>query len=148
MLTKSSAFLGHSLHTVSNPYECDIEGVRFLGTSGQNIDNIRQHSSIDDSVKLMEYTLECGHLAPTAPDSLGCFPYYESDPFIIPQDTGPHVYFAGNQQAYSSKTVKYDSGRSAVIVSVPSFHSTQTAVLVNLRDLSCQPVSFNVCIAT
>lgn len=95
----------------------------------------------------MEYTLECGHLAPTAPDSLGCFPYYKTDPFIMPQDRGPHVYFAGSQQTYSCKTIEHQSGRSVVIISVPSFHSTQTAVMVNLRDLSCQPVTFNGCIA-
>lgn len=147
MFAKAGAFFGHSLHTVSNPYECNIEGIKFLGTSGQNIESIRQFSSIDDSIKLMEYTLECGHLAPTAPDSLGCFPYYETDPFIIPQHDGPHVYFAGNQPNYSCKTIESQSGKSVAMISVPSFHSTLTAALVNLRDLSCQPVTFSVSIA-
>ncbi len=36
-----------------------------------------------------------GHLAPTCPDTIGCFPYYEQDPFIL--DTLPDVFIAGNQ---------------------------------------------------
>jgi hypothetical protein len=36
-----------------------------------------------------------GHLAPTCPDTIGCFPYFEQDPFIL--DTLPDVFIAGNQ---------------------------------------------------
>lgn len=31
-----------------------------------------------------------------------------------------------------------------LLVAVPAFSATQTACLVNLRDLSCQPIRFSV----
>ena len=34
---------------------------------------------------------------------VGCFPFYDQDPFII--KTVPHVYFAGNQPEFASSTV-------------------------------------------
>jgi hypothetical protein len=36
-----------------------------------------------------------GHLAPTCPDTIGCFPYYEQDPFVL--DTLPDIFIVGNQ---------------------------------------------------
>lgn len=142
MFPKAGAYRGSSFNTVTNPYQCDVEGVNFLGTSGQNIKNLRQYGEIDDPLMLLEYTLKSGHIAPTAPDSLGCYPYYEADPFIIPQDFGPHVYFAGNQPKFQTKTVADVSGKSVLLISVPSFHSTESAVLVNLRDMTCESITF------
>lgn len=142
MFPKSGAYRTSTFKTVTNPYECEIDGVKFLGTSGQNIKNLRQFGSEDDSMKLLEQTFRSAHLAPTAPDSLGCFPYYENDPFIIKEDNFPHIYFAGNQPSYSSKTVRGDNDQPSLLVSVPSFHKTETAVLLNLRTMTCEPITF------
>lgn len=37
-----------------------------------------------------------------------------------------------------------EDGQRVLLVAVPAFSATQTACLVNLRDLSCQPISFSV----
>jgi len=44
---------------------------RFLGTSGQNIDDLFKYSDAKDKLEFMERTLRWRHLAPTAPNSLG-----------------------------------------------------------------------------
>lgn len=44
---------------------------RFLGTSGQNINDIFKYSSMEDHLEILEWTLHVGHLSPTAPDTLG-----------------------------------------------------------------------------
>jgi len=36
-----------------------------------------------------------------------------------------------------------EDGQQVLLVTVPTFSATQTACLVNLRDLSCQPISFS-----
>ena len=52
--------------------ECPCGGVRsFLGTSGQNVCDIKRYSSMDDHLEILENTLRLRHLAPTAPDTLG-----------------------------------------------------------------------------
>ena len=44
---------------------------RFLGTSGQNVDDLEKYSEAKDKLEFMERTLRWRHLAPTAPNTLG-----------------------------------------------------------------------------
>jgi len=44
---------------------------RFLGTSGQNVDDLDKYSEAKDKLDFMERTLRWRHLAPTAPNTLG-----------------------------------------------------------------------------
>lgn len=130
-----------TLHLASNPFQADIDGVRFLGTSGQNVGDIQKYSSMDSHLEILEETLRLRHLAPTAPDTLGCYPFYQKDPFIL--EECPHVYFSGNAPSFESKLIKGADGQEVLLVTVPKFSSTQTACLVNLRTLECEPVSFS-----
>lgn len=52
---------------------------------------------------LMENTLRWRHLAPTAPDTLTCYPYSSDDPFVLAEC--PHVYVAGNQPEFGTRLV-------------------------------------------
>ena len=87
-----------------------VEGIikifsyRFLGTSGQNIDDVIRFSSYSDPMTILEHTLSWKHLAPTTPDTLSCFPYTTDDPFIL--DDCPQIYFAGNQPSLQHKIIK------------------------------------------
>uniref|UniRef100_A0A8C3QSI3 DNA polymerase delta subunit 2 n=1 Tax=Cyanoderma ruficeps TaxID=181631 RepID=A0A8C3QSI3_9PASS len=69
MLPLASAY--STLRLVTNPYQANLDGVRFLGTSGQNISDIFKYSSMDDYLEILEWTLQAGHISPTAPDTLG-----------------------------------------------------------------------------
>ncbi len=91
------------LHRVTNPHEFEVDGISFLGTSGQNLDDIYKYSVEENRLTLLQRVLEWGHLVPTAPDTLTCYPLSDSDPFIL--QSAPHVFFVGNQLAYSSQMV-------------------------------------------
>eukprot|EP00116_Pleurobrachia_bachei_P011139 sb/3471401/ len=129
-----------SFQSVTNPYEADLDGITFLGTSGQNIQNIRQYTRLNSGADIAEITLQSRHIAPTCPDTLGCYPYIDEDPFIL-RDC-PHVYFCGNQKRFETKLVEGDQGQKTLVVCVPKFFDSHQVVLVNLKDLSCFPVSF------
>lgn len=85
---------------VTNPYEFYIEDRLILGTSGQNVTNIQKYSHIEDSMDALKLIAKWSHLAPTAPDTLPCYPYYDGDPFIVTQC--PHVLFAGNTSKFQT----------------------------------------------
>ncbi|GLI67880.1 hypothetical protein VaNZ11_012170 [Volvox africanus] len=131
----------------TNPHEFESDGVRFLGCSGQNIDDMAKYCSIRDRLDLMERMLTYRHMAPTAPDTLTCYPFHDKDPFIL--ETTPHVYFVGNQPEFATRLVagmsssSLSAGQLVRLVAVPSFARTGTIVLVNLRTLACHPVRFD-----
>lgn len=89
-----------SFQCVTNPYEFYIEDRLILGTSGQNITNIQKYSQIDDSMDALKSIAKWSILAPTAPDTLPCYPYYDEDPFIIKEC--PHILFAGNAPQFET----------------------------------------------
>jgi DNA polymerase delta subunit 2 len=88
----------------------------------------------------MEGNMLQRHLCCTAPDTLACFPYVDSDPFIL--RTAPHIYFVGNQAEFAVTEVT-DDGKNVKLVSVPAFAKTGILVLVNLATLECSTVTFD-----
>lgn len=140
ILPKSS--ISTAVRCVTNPYQASFDGAVFLGSSGQNIDNIRQYTELDDPITILEKTLVWRHMAPSSPDTLQSYPSPEKDPFIIQQL--PHVYFVGNQKKFAMKTRKIGPDTSVKFISVPDFESTLQAVLVNLKDLTCELMGFSV----
>ncbi|ESO11643.1 hypothetical protein HELRODRAFT_71825 [Helobdella robusta] len=137
LLPKSGAL--STLNPVSNPYECKIEGYNFLGTSGQPVKDVVRITEYEDELEVLEGMLKFGHLAPTAPDTLGCYPFEEADPFII--DVCPDVFFAGNCKKFDWKKYENVSEKHTLLITIPSFKVTKTAVLLNLYDLTCSPIS-------
>ena len=131
-----------TLNLCTNPYCCDIDGVRVLGTAGQPLDDMQRCLPGDDRLKTLQRSLEFQHLAPTAPDTLGCYPFAnkEEDPFVVRQC--PHIFFAGNQPRYESKLVEGADGQRVCSIMVPDFAKEHTCVLVNLDTLECKPMTF------
>lgn len=91
-----------SFQCVTNPYEFYIEDRLVLGTSGQNVINIQKYSQIEDSLDALKSIAKWSILAPTAPDTLPCYPYSVEDPFIVTEC--PHVLFAGNAPQFKTTT--------------------------------------------
>lgn len=145
---------------------------RFLPTTAKTKTGGHGTTIVDDAdpvvvgpspcIDALHRTLVYGHLAPTGPDSLPTFPSYESDPFVLTRR--PNVYFAGNCDTFETRLVNGrgeeiidDGGITATttttanddmvgmtrLVCVPSFALTGEVVLVKLRSLECEVLTFN-----
>lgn len=169
-----SASRNSNFKRVPNPLLCDIGGRTVLATSGQNVEDfalyagqggtLEQHNE-GDSVKkhtfeadgervleILESMLQNRHIAPTCPDTLGSYPFYERDAFVVEQT--PHIFVAGNQKEFGTKRIRASTERSqssaegvmgmegdgcgtVCLVSVPRFDRSGQGVFVNLRTLEC-----------
>lgn len=134
----SSAY--NTFRSCTNPHCFELDNIRFLGTSGQNIDDLEKYSEAKDKLEFVERTLRWRHLAPTTPNTLGCYPFVDRDPFLI--DSCPHVYFVGNQDKYKTALIKGSEGQLVRLICIPKFCDTGVAVVLNLRNLECHTLSF------
>lgn len=140
MLPRCKNALNKTLHLVGNPYMFTLNDLSFIGTSGENINNIRQCSSIRNTLDIMQSTLRWGHLAPSAPNDLRSYPF-DNDPMVI--DTIPDVYFVGGQKVFENKIVEVN-GRNVMMISIPEFSSTLSAVIYNTKTEEVKEIKFNM----
>lgn len=152
-------FLGTSGQNISNL--CKYTNVRGTGAAGAGAEGAKAEgigagvgaegvgaaaaggggdvSAPEEQLDLMEATLRWQHVAPSAPDTLACYPYKDRDPFYL--EHSPHVYFAGNQPKFGARLVENGGGKT-LAVSVPSFAKTGTIALVNVNTLECHSMTF------
>ncbi|XP_003741902.1 DNA polymerase delta subunit 2 [Galendromus occidentalis] len=129
-----------NLTSVTNPHEFEIDGVRFLGTSGQNVADILRYSRLPGPLDALEAIVRWCHLIPSAPDTTPAYPQQQTDPFVIEET--PHVLFAGNQPEFQAKIYTDEAGRSVLLLSIPAFWKTPTCVWLNLRTLEASKLDF------
>ncbi|KAI0262892.1 hypothetical protein BC834DRAFT_889496 [Gloeopeniophorella convolvens] len=110
-----------------------------LATSGQPLNDMSKYvpTAPTTRLNLAEATLRWRHIAPTAPDTLWCHPFFTLDPFIIAQT--PDIYAIGCQPRFGTRLVD-DGKRKCRVVLVPSFAETGVLVLVGLRSLGVRIV--------
>ena len=77
---------------------------------------VLRHSDLGSGVEAMELCLKYRHLAPTCPDTLTCFPFDQSDPFVL-EDT-PHIFFAGNQPCFDTRLLQGHTSRIHLVITV------------------------------
>ncbi|GIX60847.1 DNA polymerase delta small subunit [Babesia caballi] len=121
-----------TFQSTTNPHFFSVDGVRFLGTSGQAVKGMCDFSELTE-LEALELTVKSRCIAPTAPDTLGCHP--EAGGFTLAEDSEfPHVIFSGNASQYATAIVG-DSGGSPRVICVPSFVEQPSIVLVSLATL-------------
>ena len=131
---------------MTNPYKFDTSHGIVIGTSGQNVDDVIKNSALDDPLDVMEQMIRWCHIAPTCPDTLGCFPYPEGkkDPFIL--DCPPKLFYVGNQKEFSCRKIKtiVKSGEAfdTLLVTIPAFIDNRKAVVVNMSTMECDEIVF------
>ncbi|KAL8041580.1 hypothetical protein ABFS82_10G172200 [Erythranthe guttata] len=130
----------NTFRSCTNPHSFELDNVRFLGTSGQNIDNLAIYSDASSRIDFLERTLKWRHMAPTSPNTLGCYPFTDRDPFFV--EACPHVYFIGNQDKYVTSLIQGSDNQVVRLISIPRFAETGTAVVMNLKNLECHALSF------
>lgn len=131
-----------SFQGVSNPYNFESAGRSILGSSGQNVLDIKRYSKIEKDIDALSASLKWSHIFPTGPDTLPCHPFYEADPFVI--EECPHLYFAGNCADFDTDVVISSGGTKTRLVCIPKFSETQTVAVVNLRTLNAHKMSFKI----
>ncbi|CAA0837481.1 DNA polymerase delta small subunit [Striga hermonthica] len=130
----------NTFRSCTNPHSFELDNIRFLGTSGQNIDDLAKYSDAKCKLEFLERTLRWRHIAPTAPNTLGCYPFTDRDPFFL--ENCPHVYFVGNQDKYETGLIEGSEGQVVRLICIPRFAETGIAVVLNLRNLECHTLSF------
>lgn len=99
-------------------------------------------------LEILKSTLQWGHIAPTAPDTMPVYPFSEDDPLIITPSLLPDIYFAGNQPDFATELVMVSDGqgmqKQVRLVCVPNFRETGKVVLCNILDpaKSCITMTF------
>ncbi|GMM28229.1 DNA-directed DNA polymerase delta subunit [Martiniozyma asiatica (nom. inval.)] len=138
--------------SLTNPSWINIENVRMLATSGENvaditryiIPNLKSNGPMDESIYqerlgLLEDMMLWQNIAPTAPDTLWCYPYEDSDPFTLKET--PHIYVVGNQPKFESSLVylkrKDDSTATVRVLAVPEFSESGQCVILNAATQKC-----------
>jgi hypothetical protein len=136
-----------SLNLVSNPYFFNIfipslnKMKYFIGTSGENINIIKQYSCYENNLDIMKKQIEWGHLCPVNPSHLTLFSLdNKNDPLII--DKIPDVYFtSGNKKLNYEKINIYN--KEVVLLSLPDFEKTSKFALFNDEDNSVIEIDFS-----
>ncbi|XP_076287173.1 DNA polymerase delta subunit 2 isoform X2 [Lasioglossum baleicum] len=92
-----------SFYGSTNPWIGSINSRIVAGSSGQPIMDITKVAGLVNVSPLtwLEYTLNWRHYAPTAPDTVPAYPYFNTDPFIMTEC--PDIYFAGNMDKFETK---------------------------------------------
>ncbi|KAF5098181.1 hypothetical protein D0Z00_002129 [Geotrichum galactomycetum] len=128
-----------AFETVTNPHWMTLaSGMTVLGTAGQPINDMYKYlpETEIDRLDLLNQTLRWQHVAPTAPDTLAAYSFYEKDPFILTQT--PHIYFAGNQPYFDARLVEGTGGKGGLVqvrlVAIPKFSETGELVLIDLNS--------------
>ena len=128
--------------TTTNPAEFDLDGWRFLGAGGQTVDDVYKYVPAESRLEMLESMLRWRLSAPTAPDTLWCYPFQDGDAFVMSEC--PHVYFVGNQPKFETSVIEGPVGQMVRLVAVPKFRETGEVVVVDLETLGCETVRFGV----
>jgi DNA polymerase delta subunit 2 len=121
-----------------------------LVNSGQPLNDMFKYLPSPPSTRLSlaESTLRWRHMAPTAPDTLWCHPFFAKEPFVILET--PDLYVIGNQPRFQTRMVAGNPNEDGSgdkrcrVVLVPRFAETGVLVLVNLRTLGVKTLRFAV----
>jgi DNA polymerase delta subunit 2 len=117
---------------VTNPCRLRLDGaLDIVGSAGENIADLSRYSRVDGGeIAQMERCLRLRHMAPTAPDTLSCYSFADSDPFVL--TATPHIFFAGNANSFQTALVRGDNGQLCRTLLIPSFATTGTLVMVDV----------------
>lgn len=131
------------LRNLTNPSWLQYDNLRLLAISGQNINDIYKYQNSESCtsptsrIDMIESTLIWQNIIPTAPDTLFCYPYQDSDPFCLAEM--PHVYLVGNQPHFDQKTLHFeDRGVDVKCIAVPGFKKSGEIILLDLDTLETE----------
>uniref|UniRef100_S4RA10 DNA polymerase delta subunit 2 n=1 Tax=Petromyzon marinus TaxID=7757 RepID=S4RA10_PETMA len=116
-----------------------------VGHLAPKVECAEVYASIVGHLEVRNNRLGFLHLEIIPKDVLGFFVLYLSAPTTL-KKCKHHFYFSGNAPKFQTLTITGGQGplgQRVLLVCVPVFSTTQTACLLNLRTLQCQPISFS-----
>jgi DNA polymerase II small subunit/DNA polymerase delta subunit B len=136
-----------SLKLVSNPYFFNIfvpslnQEKYFIGSSGENINIIRQYSCYENTIDIMKKNLEWKHLCPINPS----YSYLYSldnmeDPLVL--NRIPDVYFTSGNKDLKYEKIEIDN-KKIFLISLPDFEKTSKCASYNYEDDSLIQIDFS-----
>ena len=133
LLLQESAKL-ETVKVATNPHEFRVKPVgsddmtaRIFVSAGQNLEDFVRQSRYRSRVEASAAIVNSGVAAPTAPNTLVCYPFVDVDPFVM--EIAPHAFVSCNAPLF--ETAFIDGTRHIV---VPSFASTSQVVLMNVAS--------------
>ena len=120
-------------HSATNPFDFDCDGWRVLSTGGQPVDDVYKYVSGEDRLDMMEAMLRWRLIAPTAPDTLWCYPFQDGDAFVLKEC--PHVFIVGNQPRFETSVITGPYGQTVRLLAIPKFKDTGEIVLLDMETL-------------
>ncbi|CAD6191880.1 unnamed protein product [Caenorhabditis auriculariae] len=128
-----TAHTAKKVNLVTNPYEFELGGVRFLCTSGENVSDLLRMSLEWTGCDVLENILKWQHIAPTCPDTLDGFPMTHRDALFM--ESTPHVLICGNQPRAESRWVDLGEGRRCLCICLPKFSQSRMVCTLDLSKL-------------
>jgi len=135
------------LNLVTNPYffklklNSENKDKYFIGTSGENINIIKQYSCFENNIDIMKKNLEWKHLCPINPNYLNLYsPDNNLDPLIIQEL--PDVYFTSSDEKEFKYEKIYLNNKQIILMSLPDFSKSTKCVLFNYEDNSYKIIEF------
>ncbi|KAF2857269.1 DNA polymerase delta subunit 2 [Piedraia hortae CBS 480.64] len=126
----------------TNPTELCVDGFRVLATGGQPVDDVYRYIDGENRLGMMESMLRWRLVAPTAPDTLWCYPFQDKDRFVI-KDC-PHVFVVGNQPRFETQVIVGPDDQTVRMLAVPNFNETGQVVLLDMQTLEPEVLKFEV----
>ena len=135
------------LNLVTNPYffkmklSKENEYKFFIGTSGENINIIKQYSCFENNIDIMKKNLEWRHLCPFSPNYLNLYsPDNKSDPLLIQEL--PDVYFVSSDETEFKHEKIFINNKPIILMSLPDFSKSSKCVLFNYIDNTYKIIEF------
>ncbi|EZG66542.1 DNA polymerase subunit delta [Gregarina niphandrodes] len=118
------------------------DGFRVLCLPDACVADVMCYSSVDDPLEAMQLAFAFRSCAPTAPDTLSCFPFSAHDPFVLAQDADiPHlVVGCQGPRCRTLASPQWDAAtpqaclqeNGTLLVALPAFNDTGCVLFVDL----------------
>ena len=131
------------INCVSNPYLFDFQGVNILGTSGQNIRELKCYSDYlnEESIDMLENLCYWGNICPK---NIGGREFDENFDLIKNDNDFPQIIFSGNCNSFQSKTINEENSKAICkLIAIPSFFEKHSSILINMENLDCFEINFS-----
>ena len=130
------------INCVSNPYFFSLNGLKILGTSGQNVKELKRYIdySFEENTDLMENMCYWGNFCPK---NSGGLEFQEGFDLEKTSEKFPRMFFTGNGKKFMTKTFfEENSGFCCKLITVPQFSQTHSCILVDIESFECFEINF------